>query len=81
MDNKEFSKELEKRTRKFAVKIIKISAQLPNTPEGRVVERKLQKQDHQLVPITEKRIEQEVKPILEIKLESVKARPMRLNFG
>ena len=43
MDNKEFSKELEKRTRKFAVKIIKISAQLPNTPEGRVVRTQITK--------------------------------------
>jgi hypothetical protein len=31
MDNKEFSKELEKRTRKFAVKIIRLSTALPNT--------------------------------------------------
>ena len=37
MDNKEFSRELEKRTRKFAVEIIKLSAKLPNTPEGRIV--------------------------------------------
>ena len=43
MDNKEFSKELEKRTRKFAVKIIKISVQLPNTPEGRVVRTQITK--------------------------------------
>ena len=43
MDNKEFSKELEKRTRKFAVQIIKISAKLPNTPEGRVVRTQLTK--------------------------------------
>ena len=37
MDNKEFSKELEKRTRKFAVRVIRLSAALPNTPEGRVI--------------------------------------------
>ena len=37
MDNKEFSRELEKRTKKFAVRIIKLSAKLPNTPEGRVI--------------------------------------------
>ena len=35
MDNKEFAKELEKRTQKFAVKIIKLSTKLPNSPEGR----------------------------------------------
>ena len=43
MDNREFSKELEKRTRKFAVQIIKLSARLPNTPEGRVVRTQMTK--------------------------------------
>jgi len=43
MDNKEFSKELERRTRKFAVKIIRLSAILPNTPEGRVVRNQITK--------------------------------------
>jgi len=37
MDNKEFAKELEKRTRRFAIRIIKLSAKLPDTPEARVV--------------------------------------------
>jgi four helix bundle protein len=37
MDNKEFAKELEKRTREFAVRIIRLSRTLPNTPEGRVI--------------------------------------------
>ena len=37
MENKEFSKLLEKRTRDFGVRIIRISASLPNTPEGREV--------------------------------------------
>ena len=37
MENKEFSKQLEERTVKFAVRIIKLSSLLPNTPEGKVV--------------------------------------------
>lgn len=37
MNNKEFAKELEKRTKKFAVRIIRLSTRLPNTPEARVV--------------------------------------------
>ena len=37
MENKEFSEKLEKRTRDFAVRILRLSAKLPNTPEGRVV--------------------------------------------
>jgi four helix bundle protein len=43
MDNKEFSKELEKRTRKFAVRIIRLSTALPNTPEGRVIRNQITK--------------------------------------
>ncbi len=43
MDNKEFSKELEKRTRRFAVRIIRLSTALPNTPEGRVIRNQITK--------------------------------------
>jgi len=43
MDNKEFSEGLEKRTRKFAVRIIRLSTELPNTPEGRVIRYQLTK--------------------------------------
>lgn len=37
MDRKRFAKELEVRTRRFAVNIIRLSVTLPNTPEGRIV--------------------------------------------
>lgn len=43
MNNKEFGKELERRTRKFAVRIIHLSACLPNTPEGRVIRNQITK--------------------------------------
>jgi four helix bundle protein len=43
MDNKEFSKNLEKRTREFAVRIIKLSATLPHTPEGMVIRNQITK--------------------------------------
>jgi four helix bundle protein len=43
VDIKEFSKELEKRTRKFAVQIIRLSTSLPNTPEAKVVRNQLTK--------------------------------------
>jgi four helix bundle protein len=43
IDNKEFSKELEKRTKSFAVRIIRLSKTLPNTPEGMVVKNQLTK--------------------------------------
>ncbi len=43
MDNKEFGLQLELRTRKFAVEIIKLSAGLPNSPEGKVLRNRLTK--------------------------------------
>jgi four helix bundle protein len=43
MDNKEFSKELEKRTKKFALEVLRLSAGLPNSPEGRVIRKQFTK--------------------------------------
>jgi four helix bundle protein len=43
MDNKEFAKEFEKRTREFAVRIIRLSRTLPNTSEGRVIRTQITK--------------------------------------
>lgn len=39
----EFAKSLEKRTRKFAVSIIKLSVKLPDNPEARVIRNQLTK--------------------------------------
>ena len=43
MDNKEFAKQLEKRTLEFAVRIIRLSSTLPNTPEARVIRSQMTK--------------------------------------
>jgi four helix bundle protein len=43
MDNKEFAKQLEIRTKKFAISIIRLSSSLPNTPEGKVVRNQITK--------------------------------------
>ena len=43
MDNKEFSKNLEDRVKKFAVRIIRLSTQIPNTPEGKIVKTQITK--------------------------------------
>jgi len=43
MDNREFSKALEERTKKFAVKIIRLSSSLPNTTEANVVRNQITK--------------------------------------
>lgn len=43
MENKDFAKQLEKRTKTFAITIIKLSSLLPNTPEGRVIRNQITK--------------------------------------
>jgi four helix bundle protein len=43
MDNKEFGKQLEVRTKKFAIHIIELSNTLPNTPENKVIKNQVTK--------------------------------------
>jgi four helix bundle protein len=41
MENKEFAKQLEDRTKKLAINIIRLSALLPDTTEARVIRRQI----------------------------------------
>ena len=43
MDNKEFAKKLEYRTRQFGISIIKLSGSLPNSIEGKVIRNQITK--------------------------------------
>ena len=43
MENKEFGKYLEGRTKIFAISIIRLSSALPNSPEGRVIRNQITK--------------------------------------
>jgi four helix bundle protein len=43
MENKEFGKQLEDRTKKFAISVIRLSMQLPVSPEGKVIRNQLTK--------------------------------------
>lgn len=43
MNNKEFGKKLEQRTKEFAIRIIKLSVSLPSSSEGRVIKNQLTK--------------------------------------
>ena len=43
MDNKEFGKLLESRTKKFALNIIRLSVTLPGSPEGKVIRNQITK--------------------------------------
>ena len=81
MSNKEFARELEKRTRKFAVKIIRLSTDLPNTPEGRVVKYQITKSGTSVGRTIGRPIDQEAGGTLSTRLRFVKAKPARLNIG
>jgi len=43
MDNKQFGKQLEVRTKSFAVSIISLSASMPNSPESKVIRNQITK--------------------------------------
>lgn len=43
MENKEFSKQMEMRTKKFAIAIISLSVSLPRTEEGKVIRSQITK--------------------------------------
>ena len=43
MNNQEFGKELEFRTKKFAISIIRLSVSLPNTTESKVIKNQITK--------------------------------------
>jgi len=43
MENKAFGRNLEERTKSFAISIIMLLSELPNTPEGRVVRNQITK--------------------------------------
>ena len=43
MDSKTFGKVLENRTKGFAIRVVKLSAQLPDTPEDKVVRNQISK--------------------------------------
>ena len=43
MNNKDFSKRLEKRTKNFALSIINLSTKLPYSPEGKVIRNQITK--------------------------------------
>ena len=43
MNNKDFARQFERRTKAFALQCIRLSAELPNTPEGRVIKNQITK--------------------------------------
>lgn len=43
MENKEFGKKLEQRTKAFAIRIIRLSALLPNSVEGKIIRNQMTK--------------------------------------
>ena len=81
MDNKEFARKRETRTKEFAINIIKLSASLPYDSEYKVIKNQLTKSGKTSELIIVRLTGQEVRLILPIKLEFVKARLVRPFIG
>jgi hypothetical protein len=64
MDNKEFGKKLEIRTKQFAISIIRLSVSLPGSPEGKVIRNQLTKSGTSLEQIPGKLNQQFIKIII-----------------
>ncbi len=81
MDNKEFAKKLEKRTRIFAVRIIKLSINLPNASEARVVKNQITKSGTSIGANYREANRSRCKADFKIKLKFVKVRLVRHSIG
>ena len=81
MENKEFSKKLEARTKAFAIRIIKLSATLPNTVEGRIVRNQLTKAGTSIGANYREANRSEADQILKTKLKSAKVKPAKQVIG
>jgi hypothetical protein len=81
MDNKEFGKRLEERTRKFAVRIIRLSTNYRTLLREGLLETRSRNAGLLLGQIIEKPIAPEVKRISEIRLRFVKVKPVKPFIG
>jgi hypothetical protein len=82
MDNKEFAKNLEDRTRRFAVSIIRLSVSLPKTPEGLIIRNQITKSGTSIgANYRVRQIGLEAKLILGAGFEFAKARQVKRNTG
>ena len=81
MENKEFSKKLEARTKAFAIRIIKLSANLPNTVEGKIVRNQLTKAGTSIGANYREANRSEADQILKTKLKSAKVKPAKQVIG
>jgi four helix bundle protein len=80
LDRKEFAKNLEERSKRFAVKIIRLSMTLPNTPEGRVVRTQITKAGTSIGENYREANRARSKADLEIKSKFAKVKQVRLNI-
>jgi four helix bundle protein len=81
MNNKEFAQALELRTKQFAVKILKLSAKLPNTAEANVIRNQISKSGTSVGANYREAIEVEVKRTLHPEYGFAKARLAKHHTG
>jgi len=81
MDNKTFGRALEDRTRDFAIRVIRFSAQLPDTPEGKVVRNQISKSGTSVGANYREANRARSRADLKTKLRSVKVKPVKRATG
>ena len=83
MDNREFGKNLERRTRNFGVRIIRLSSQLPNTLEALIIRGQLTKAGTSIGANYReaRRTGPEAGPISKAGSRFVRVKPVKPNIG
>ncbi len=81
MNNKEFGKELELRTKKFAISILKLSALLPNSTEAKVIKNQISKSETSVGANYRESNRARSKLILRIRLRYVRQRLVKQLIG
>ena len=81
MNNKEFAIQLEKRTRKFAISVIKLLTSLPNTEEGEVIKNQITKSGTSIGANYREANRARSKADFKTKLKSAKVKPAKQVIG
>ena len=81
VDNKEFSKTMEKRTQRLAVGIIRLSTTLPNTPEGRVLRNQITKSGTSIGANYREANQARSRADFKNKIKICESEPVKLNIG
>ncbi len=81
MDNKKFGQQLEERTLNFALRVIRLSSILPNSPEARIIRNQFTKSGTSVGANYREANRSRSKAVLFIKLRFVNLKQVKPFFG